>query len=173
METHGGYGRLYSDVYYDVFDGIVFEKDMKKSDFLARQRPYWAVYSGDCIKAISAGVGNWMPVNWLDCDPYGSPWPVISAFFETDREFSSKMAIVVNDGLRLNAKMGGSHSVDDLDNAVQLYGNDKVCDNYLEICREMMKEKAARRGYSLSRWAGYYCGHNNQMTHYAAILEMC
>ena len=43
----------------------------------------------------------------------------------------------------------------------------------LEEYREhelVLKEKAALAGYSLSRFAGYYCGHGQPMTHYLALL---
>ncbi len=31
--------------------------------------------------------------------------------------------------------------------------------------------QAARAGYTLTAWAGYYCGHIKQMTHYLAELQ--
>lgn len=53
---------------------------------------------------------------------------------------------------------------------VAKYGN-KLAPIYLDVCRELLSEKAAHRGYKITRWAGYYCGHMDQMTHYAAVLE--
>lgn len=50
-------------------------------------------------------------------------------------------------------------------------GAAQISAHYLEICRELLTNKAAQRGYSLRRWAGYYCGHADQMTHYAAVFE--
>jgi hypothetical protein len=36
----------------------------------------------------------------------------------------------------------------------------------------MLKEKASVVGYDLTRFAGYYCGHAKQMTHYLGVLEL-
>lgn len=45
-----------------------------------------------------------------------------------------------------------------LQGAVNKYGND-LHPIYLEICQEMLREKASEAGYSLTRFAGYHCGH--------------
>ena len=67
--------------------------------------------------------------------------------------------------------MNGGWSVDSLIGIVTEYGNSALYENYLDICQEILQKKAAQRGYALSRWTGYYCGYENQMTHYAAILS--
>lgn len=170
LETHGGVGTLYARCYGDMIDGVVIEKDQKKAEFLARQRPAWAVYEADCIMALQGGIGAHLPVNFLDCDPYGEPWPVIDAFLQSDREFPDKLAIVVNDGLRQMVKATGGWNVHSLAPMVDQYGSN-LYDNYLEICREMLISKTAQLGYSLRRWAGYYTGCMSQMTHYAAIFQ--
>ena len=77
METHGGMGDLWSAVYRDVEEGVVFEKESEKADYLARQRPSWAVYHADCVKALAAGAGAHMEVNLLDLDPYGGCWETL------------------------------------------------------------------------------------------------
>lgn len=114
METHGGAGKLYEACYPHVEQGIVFEKDDTKLAILGRQRPTWAVYGATCETAISGGAGAHLPVNILDVDPYGNPWPVIGAFFESDRPRPELMAVVVNDGLRQKVKQGGSWDVGSL-----------------------------------------------------------
>lgn len=154
----------------DIAHGVVFEKDPDKTKVLAVQRPAWAVYECDCEQAIAAGVGAHLPVNFLDCDPYGEPWPVIDAFFQSERPFPSMLAIVVNDGLRQKLKMNGGWNVASLEHVVARYGNNVLYANYLEICKELLQEKASQRGYALTRWAGYYCGHAQQMTHYAGLF---
>jgi len=35
----------------------------------------------------------------------------------------------------------------------------------------MLKEKAGQVGYTLTRFAGYYCGFKKIMTHYLGVLE--
>lgn len=106
----------------------------------------------------------------MDCDPYGEPWPVLDAFFESEREFPPVLAVVVNDGLRQKLKTGGAWSTHSLAGVVGRYGNQVIYDRYLDICQEMIQEKAGQVGYTLARWAGYYCGYLEQTTHYAAVL---
>lgn len=170
METHGGYGAIWGQCYSDIANGIVFEKNANKTQVLAVQRPTWAVYECECEGALLAGVGAHLPVNFLDCDPYGEPWPVVDAFFGSDRPFPPTLAIVVNDGLRQKLKMNGGWNVASLEQKVSEYGNSALYRNYLAICKELLQEKASQQGYKLTRWAGYYCGHGDQMTHYAALF---
>lgn len=170
METHGGFGRVWEKCYSSIARGIVFETDKVKSGILAKQRPSWSVYESDCEQAIRAGAGNHLAVNFIDVDPYGDPWPIINAFFDSERIFPEKIVIVVNDGLRMLAKRNGSWNCDTLEKAVLKYGNNNVFKNYKEICADFMKDAAAKRKYSISRWTSYYCGNANNMTHYAAVL---
>ncbi len=171
METHGGAGKLFGACYNGLKTGIVFEKNPQKAKLLGLQRPTWRVYETDCEMAIGAGVGKDLPVNLLDIDPYGDPWPVIEAFFSSDRERPEVICVAVNDGLRQKIRMGGSWNVGTLQAAVSKYGND-LHPIYLEVCQEMLKEKASVAGYNLTRFAGYYCGHHKQITHYLGVLEM-
>jgi hypothetical protein len=171
LETHGGYGKIFELCYADLADGVVFEKDPDKAGFLASQRPTWAVYEGDCLKGIAARVGSHLPVNFLDLDPYGSPWEIINAFFENWLDFPDRLAVAVNDGLRQKCKMNGAWSVGVLAEKVARYGNQAFYGDYKKICRELLEEKAAQAGYRLDRWTAYYCGFRGQMTHYGAVLE--
>ncbi len=166
LETHGGWGEVWKYCYQDISCGVVIEKDVKKASFLAQQRPNWLIYQCDCEVALMGGVGDVFGVNIVDFDPYGDPWPSIDALFRGDRDWPSPLAIVVNDGLRQKLKMNGGWTVESMLNVVNKYGNYIIYDNYLEICQELLIEKAAQRGYSLSRWLGNYCGHAKQMTHY-------
>lgn len=170
LETHAGAGVLWARCYTHC-TGIAFEIDATKARALAIQRPTWAVYQANSAQAIKAGAGSHLIVNFLDCDPYGSPWPTINAFFSSERKLAPVMGVVVNDGLRLRSKRGGLWVVDGMGEAVAKYGNDGCYEHYLEIAREMLVAATAQVGYTLRRWAGYYCGHAGQMTHYAAVLE--
>lgn len=108
LETHGGYGRLFERCYGDR-RGVVFEKDRRKAAHLARQRPDWRVYEGDCLKPLSAGVGADMAFGLIDLDPYGSPFDVMQAIFQGERRaFAPTVQLVVNDGLRQKVGVGGS-----------------------------------------------------------------
>lgn len=171
METHGGNGVLWRRCYDGLPDGVVFEKDPKKASVLGKQRPCWAIYEADCVAAMAEGVGGHLDVNFVDFDPYGEPWPAIDAYFESERPRPDRIAVAVNDGLRQGLKMGRAWGVGSMLEIVKKYGND-IYQNYLEICRELLEQKAAQRDYKMIRWAGYYCGHAKQMTHYGAIFEL-
>lgn len=106
METHGGIGDVWASVYQHVWQGVVFEKDSVKASKLARQRPTWAVYEADCVKALALGAGGYLTVNLLDVDPYGDPWPALTAFFGSVRPFAPRMVVVVNDGMRQPVAIG-------------------------------------------------------------------
>lgn len=170
METHGGKGELFEACYRGVNDGVVFEKDPKKSKVLGRQRPTWAVYEADCVYCLGVGIGDHLEINLLDVDPYGDPWPAVEAFFKGERPRVDKLFVAVNDGLRQSTVMKDSWNVETLRTAVSKYGND-LHGIYLEVCKELMAEKASLAGYDLTHFFGYYCGHTKQMTHYLALLE--
>lgn len=172
METHGGYGHVYDLCYQAVERGIVFEKDAKKAAFLAQQRPSWAVYECSCEEALADGVGGHLPVNMVDMDPYGEPWPVLDAFLVGHGErMPSTWGLVVNDGLRNKVQLNGGWDVDSLKDAVAHWGAAAMHGNYLDVCRWLVDKKVATVGFTVARWAGYYCGHNQAMTHYAAVLR--
>ena len=171
METHGGYGKIFLKCYSHLPVGVVFEKLSEKTAVLAQQRPGWSVYEADCETAIAAGVGAHLPVNFLDLDPYGEPWPILDAFLTSERPKPERLVVVVNDGLRQKCKMNGAWTVRSMQTAVDRLGNAVLYERYLDVCRDLVKEKAAKVGYALRRWTGYYCGFANQMTHYAALLE--
>jgi hypothetical protein len=149
---------------------VVFEKAPERAAVLGMQRPTWAVYEADCVMALAAGVGSHLPCNVLDVHPYGDPWPAITAFFESERPRPEIVFVVVNDGLRQKVRMGGAWNVGTLLGMVAKYGN-ALHGKYLEVCQELMTEKAAQAGYRLDRFAGYYCGHGHMMTHYLAVLS--
>ena len=170
LETHGGTGHVFRAVYADVPTGVVFERNPQKAQVLALQRPTWAVYEADCVRALEAGVGAHLLVDVLDLDPYGEPWPALAAFFESDRPRAAKLFVFVNDGMRQKCRLGGAWITDSLAPIVRRYGND-LYPRYLEVCRELLAETAKPARYAMTHWAGYYAGHNEGMTHYAAVLH--
>lgn len=173
LETHGGWGHVYSKLYHRLPRGVVFEKDPDKAAALARQRPTWAVYEAECETAIAAGAVDDWPFTFIDLDPYGEPWSAMDALFSRhDRDWPAALAIAVNDGLRqgsINRLVGWK--ISSIASAVERYGNAGLYANYLDVCQELLAEKAGQVGYTLARWTGYYCGHADQMTHYAAVLK--
>ncbi len=170
LETHGGEGKLFDACYATLKEGVVFETDNRKVAILAKQRPTWAVYQADCEVALQGGAGGHLEIDLLDLDPYGQPWPAIEAFFGSQRPFKDLMVVAVNDGLRQKLAMGGAWDVGSLQDVVERRGND-LHPVYLEVCRELLAEKAALAGYQLCHFAGYYCGQNKAMTHYLGVLQ--
>jgi hypothetical protein len=170
LETHGGAGKIYQACYSDIKQGVVFEKNPEKASLLSRQRQTWSVYECDSTRSIAEGAGAHLPVNLLDCDPYGSPWDVIDAFLFSERPKAEKLWIVVNDGLRVNIKMKTAWKIAQLAPLVASYGND-LYGCYLGVCEELLKAKASQVGYDLRGFRGYYCGFQQNMAHYAARLE--
>lgn len=170
METHGGIGKLFASCYSTFKRGVVFEIDQAKADVLATQRPTWSVYRADCVRSLEADAGAHLPVNFLDLDPYGSPWNILSAFFHSRRPFPERLALVVNDGMRQKARIGGAWTSEILHGVCAKYGNARIHKNYKEICAEIFGEMIAPLGYSIAGWTAYYTGAHADMTHWAAVL---
>lgn len=171
METHGGEGKLFDACYSHLETGIVFEKDERKAEKLAKQRPHWRVYQADSEKALADHVGADMPITLLDIDPYGACWNCVDGFFGSKRDFAPVLAICVNDGLRQTLSIKTGWKVEQMGEMVMRYGNDALYHHYLEICEELLGEKIAQAGYRLEQFNGYFCGFNSFMTHFLAIAR--
>lgn len=171
LETHGGVGKVFERIYADLPQGIVFESDAGKAEILCRQRPTWSVYQARSDVMLAEGAGNHLPVSLLDVDPYGEPWPTIEAFFRSERPRVPRLGIAVNDGLRQKLRLQGGWSVHSMRQAVERWGNAALHEKYLEVAKWKMEQLGALQGYELTGWTGYYCGYNDDMTHYAAVLE--
>lgn len=170
LETHGGKGGLGKSLYLS-YPGVVFEKNPAKTPYLLEQRPHWAVYEGDCVKALEAGIGFHHKPNFIDCDPYGSPWPVLRAIFKNGDKLPALVGVAVNDGLREKAIIGGSWNCKDLAPYARKYGNANVNKLWFEIVRELFEETISVAGYALEEWMIMKSGHHGMMTQYAAIIK--
>jgi hypothetical protein len=170
LETHGGWGHVWLECYRDVGRGAVFETRPDKAESLARQRPAWAVYEADCGRALEAGAASHLAYNFVDVDPYGSPFGVVAAYLSPGRTLPDVWHLVVNDGLRQKVQIGGAWQVECLADVVRDYGND-LYGRYLGVAKEKIRRLAAAAGFGLAGWSGYHCGHNQGMTHYWAKLS--
>lgn len=173
METNGGMGDIYASVYHHLHTGVVFEKNATRALHLAHQRPHWAVYEADCLPSLRQGAGSHLPINFLDVDPWGDPWPIIEAFLLSERPRVGELVIVVNDGLRQSVKMGGAWQSPCLEPVVEKWGN-QLWDRYLPACEWLMDTLAVRANYQMTFFDGYYCGsdiHSMNITHYVALLR--
>ncbi len=111
-----------------------------------------------------------MPINFLDVDPYGDPWPTISAFFTSDRQRSDRLVVAVHDGFRTFALRGRAWASETLAPLVERFGNAAIGKDYLGMARILMQEHADVAGYQLKYFHGFYTGHNQQTTLYTALL---
>lgn len=170
IEAYGGTGEVFVGCYASVLSGVVFDKKPERATHLAVQRPTWAVYRADCVAALAGGAGSHLVATVLDLDPYGDPWPAIRAFFESERPRADRLFVVVNDGMRIRMRVGGAWNASTLHAAVERFGN-TLHPVYLEVCRWLMERVVEAAGYGVTAFAGYYCGHAKQMTHYLAMLE--
>lgn len=167
LECYAGRGEIGARLYGER--GIAIEKDEVKAALLARRRPSWAVYEGDCVAALRAGLAAEEPVNFVDVDPYGDPWPAVEAFLSR-RESSGPVVVAVNDGLGKTIKMGNSWKIKSLSRAVDHFGSD-LWDIYPKVCRWLFGEIATENGYRLEHFAAFRGGASQQMTHYCAVLS--
>jgi hypothetical protein len=165
---YAGAGQLFQACYSDVNLGIAIEKNDEKVDIVARQRPTWSVFQGDCVAAVEAGIAKHLKINLIDIDPYGSPFEAIEAALSHAR-LADRVQLVVNDGLRIKTKVGQSWSVGCLADVVERFGN-SIYGNYLECARFKVESLARAAGFSVENWIGYYCGHAGDMSHYLPTL---
>src|SRR5579862_4307720 len=167
METHGGLGKVGDACYAEVPAGVVFEKDPEKAALLARKRPTWSVWESDCVRSLRNGVGAHLAVNLLDVDPYGDPWPVFDAFFDSERPRAPVLWVAVNDGLGRWIRGGHAWKSPSLKTVVAKHGND-LYGKYLEIAKELLAEKALTVGYRVTSYAAYWVFGKGDKSHYSA-----
>ena len=170
LEAFGGSGKVFEYVYENVATGIVFEKDWAKVSDLARQRPTWRVYQGDCVKLLAAGVGADLEPNVLDLDPYGSPFESLRAFMTSERNRPKRLDLVVNDGMRNKVQIDGGMDCKELQSYIARFGS-QAYQFYLDIAKMKVAEIVKVGGYKIAQWRGYYTGRGQRITHYWAVLE--
>lgn len=170
LETHGGLGRIYDRAWFKAGTGVVIERDERKAEALARQRPTWRVYQANSLPALRAGLASDMVFDIVDLDPYGSSLDYLDVLALGGRHWPDRWQLVVNDGLRQFIMLGGAWRYEQLAEIVAKRGNN-LFPVYLDVVRELVAGMAARLGFRLAGWHGYYAGAGGQMTHYRAILE--
>lgn len=170
IETNGGVGEVYLNCYPSIETGTVFEKDEKKAEALATQRPGWAIYASDCVSALTQNLCSWVPCTVLDVDPYGASWPILNAFFLSERDFQPWMWIAGTDGLRKRLQIIGGWKEGYLQPYVLEYGNN-LYPIYLELCPKILAEIVLNAGYLVDRFWGKYAGKNDGMVDYLARLR--
>lgn len=165
-EAFCGWGEIYDRCYRGAVTGVAVEKDLKKAEYTAIMRPSWLCVNGDSVKALSYDLRPYgCKVNFLDLDPYGSPFPVMAAVVKSGM-LDDVCEVVINDGTRQKAKLGSLAGVKHFESVVSKFGADLYRD-YMQAAREVCAEIMSKHGFSVSSFAGYYTGHNQAMTHYS------
>lgn len=170
LETHGGKGELGRALYLR-YPGVVFEKDPEKTPYLVESRPHWSVYEADCVAAMRAGVGFHHEPNFIDCDPYGSPWETLRAVFVNAPRLPRRLGLVVTDGLGRDAMFGRAWASAELAPYARRLGNAGVRDRWEDVVRDKLYSVVEDAGYAVTEWLIRRGGYGGQMTHYAAVLE--
>lgn len=171
LEIYGGSGRIFNRVYSKYEHGVVLEKNPEKVEFLCKQRPSWAVYECDSVKALSDGFYVWKNFNFIDCDPYSNPYLSLEAFFHGRKMLPENLAIVVTDGMPLAIQLrGGGWRVKIPQELVQKFGNN-LNNNYIEVVRYYWNQKAAELGYTVSRFEAKMGGTRKHMCYYGVALS--
>lgn len=166
VETHGGKGRLFGLLYYDILNGAVFEQNALKCDILRQQRPAWRCYNTDVNTAISAGVLEDFQFNYVDIDPYGACWNTVEALFSSPI-LSDNLILAVNCGALHNIRMRGLQ-VQFMEDAHTKFSSS--IDQYLYVCRYLIDKKSTRVGFKIEYFSGFYHGIGNQMTQFMCHL---
>lgn len=176
LEAYAGLGRLWSACYRD-FDGVAIEKLEEKCYGIAAMRPRWAVYQADTPPAIEQGILGNFPINFVDIDCYGSPWPAYEAFFrwlgktESGPGAPPRLDLVCTDGGGLYTRFTGVWQLERFQPYVQKYGAARMFEMYPEVCREMVEATAAPLGYELKDWVAFRVGRDKSMMIFWAGLE--
>ena len=170
LETHSGYGVLFDRCYRDVKKGVAFDLDREKITWVAKQRPEWMVYQADSLYCIKNNIDTGLKFNFIDIDPYGSSLEYVIEFLKSSIERDDHFIIVANDGLRAKLKIS-AWEVKILKKAILKFGSNSIYKSYLGIVNWMINEFCIETNHELSRFGGYYCGKNNNMTHYIAEIK--
>lgn len=171
LECYGGWGLLGRELYRDIRRGVVMEKASPRCALLAELRPTWSVYEGDTIRMLRVGAGRHLTINYLDVDPYGSPWETLHAFFESTRPFAQRMVVVAHDGIHRLVQMGRAWSVEVLDTMVREFGNSHVKEHYGAVSLILLGDIAEVAGYDVVDWRWAAGGDRKKNAHWLAVLE--
>lgn len=153
---------------YREFDGVAFDRDWRKTGMLVKRSPSWAVYEGKSDVLARIGAGRHLRITLLDINPYGAPWSLLRAWFDSPREHPNQMILVAYDGLRA-MKMGKAWDNDELQDAVMRFGADQLQENYGIISEALVEEITGQVGYELAWWR-YSDGGRNRAAHWIAHI---
>lgn len=165
LEAFAGEGKMYRSV-WRRFRGACIDLDAKKAEAAACERPDWAVYMGDSIKALR---GGWMAhrrFDVVDLDAYGEPWTAFGAWCDSSRARADVTSIVLTDGYFARRGLAGCRV---------LWGEGKArsCsrEQYFEQARSFVKSRLDANGLALSRGLQTHLSKNGRMAYYTLAVR--
>ena len=170
LECYGGNGEVWKKVYSTLRRGVVFDVDPNKAFRLAKQRPSWSVFEGDCVAAIEQGIGDHLAFDLIDIDPYGSHFPALRAFLTSKRPRKDRFVTVINDGQRQAVQINLSWKIPALKSQVAKHGNN-LYPIYREVCEDVWREWADELGYAIPTLYSFYAGDKHNMTMLLGVWE--
>jgi len=105
LEAFAGEGGMYRALWSEARRGLTMDKDPVKVRDASKERQNWAVYKADSERALWAGIGGDFPYDIVDIDAYGSPWPFVRTWFESERLRANPTWLILTDGYMRRASL--------------------------------------------------------------------
>jgi len=97
LEMFTGEGYLYRSLWHR-WRGLTIDMDEAKVRAAAKERPSWACYKADSLRAVRGGIASSVPFDVVDMDAYGAPWKFLRAWMLSERERAEVTTIFLTDG---------------------------------------------------------------------------
>jgi hypothetical protein len=159
------FGRAYRELDGTALQlaGAAVEKDKDKVRHVARQRKDWILARGDNAQLIANGFCHWMPFNVLDAAAYGSPWDVVLAFLDSERQRGDPFYVAATDGLGYKLALSGGVKV--LQPLTLQYGEKAVREHYVEMIAELLELECGKRGFCVGE---FHLHDGGRLSHWTA-----
>jgi hypothetical protein len=97
LEMFSGEGYLYRSIWHR-WRGVTIDLDIDKARQAAKERPRWACYRADSLRAVRGGLAAEIPFAVVDIDAYGAPWKFLRAWMLSERTRAPRTLLFLTDG---------------------------------------------------------------------------
>jgi hypothetical protein len=97
LEMFTGEGYLYRSLWHR-WRGLTIDMDEAKVKAASKERPMWACYKADSLRAVRGGIAASVPFDVVDMDAYGAPWKFLRAWMLSERTRADRTLIFLTDG---------------------------------------------------------------------------
>jgi hypothetical protein len=97
LEMFSGEGYLYRSIWHR-WRGVTIDLDIDKARQAAKERPRWACYRADSLRAVRGGLAAEIPFAIVDIDAYGAPWKFLRAWMLSERVRAPRTLLFLTDG---------------------------------------------------------------------------